>query len=263
MDEANPISSPMVEGCKLTKSGYEPFPDPTLYRSIVGALQYATITRPEISFSVNKVCQYMWDPSELHWAEVKRILRYLAGTINFGLKFHPPFTGPPFELHAFCDADWASDPDDRRSTSGAAIFFGSNLVSWWSKKQSVVARSSTEVEYRSLALTTAEVTWIKYLLSELHIPHHSPVIFSDNLSTVALAHNPVMHSCTKHMELDLFFVREKVKDKQLQVSHVAAIDQKADFLTKALTPSNFATYRSKLRVAEKFTFNLSWACRGV
>ena len=97
---------------------------------------------------------------------------------------------------------------------------------------------------------------IRSLLSELHIPHHSPVIFCDNLSTVALAHNPVMHSETKHMELDLFFVREKVLEKQLQVVHVPAIDQKADILTKALTPCNFTTYRSKLRLAEKFSSNL-------
>jgi len=188
----------------LTKSGYESFSDPTLYRSVVGALQYATISRLEISFSVNKVCQFMSDPTEQHWAAVKRILRYLADTINFGLSFLPSSTGPPFSLLAYCDADWTSDPDDRRSTSGAAVFFSSNLVSWWFKKQSVVARSSTEAEYRSLTLATAEVTWIQSLLSELHIPYASPIIFCDNMSTIALAHNPVMHSCTKHMELDLF-----------------------------------------------------------
>ena len=155
MDETNPISSPMVGGCKLSKLGYEPFPDPTLYTSIVGALQYATDTGPEISFSINKVCPYMSDPSEQHWAAVKRILRYLASTIKFGLKFLPPSTGPPFTEHAYCDADWASDPDNRRSTSGAAIFSRSNLVSWRSKKQPVVERSSTEAEYRSLVLATA------------------------------------------------------------------------------------------------------------
>ena len=142
----------------------------------MGALQYATITRPEISFSVNKVYQFMSDTTEQHWAAVKIILRYLAGTINFGLSFLPSSTGPSFSLHAYCDADWASDPDDTRSTSEAAVFFGSNLVSWWSKKQSVVARSSTEAEYRSLALATAEVTWIKSLLSDLRIPHATPII---------------------------------------------------------------------------------------
>lgn len=166
MNEVNPVSSRMVGGCKLTKSVYESFFDPTLYRSVVAALQYATITRPKISFSVNKVCQFKSDPSEQHWMAVKRILRYLAVTINFGLSFHPHSSGPQFPLHAYFDVDWASDPGDRRSTSRAAIFFGPNLVSWWSKKQTVVACSSTEAEYRSLALAAAKVTWIFFLISK-------------------------------------------------------------------------------------------------
>jgi len=200
----------------------------------VGALQYATITRPEISFSVNKVYQFMSDTTEQHWAAVKIILRYLAGTINFGLSFLPSSTGPSFSLHAYCDADWASDPDDTRSTSEAAVFFGSNLVSWWSKKQSVVARSSTEAEYRSLALATAEVTWIKSLLSELHIPCATSIIFCDNMSIVRekFILEPNIWS------LIYSFVREKVIAKHLQVVHVLAVDQRADILTKALTPSN-------------------------
>ena len=119
----------------------------------------------------------MSDTTEQHWAAVKIILRYLAGTINFGLSFLPSSTGPSFSLHAYCDADWASDPDDTRSASEATVFFGSNLVSWWSKNQSVVARSSTEAEYHSLALATTEVTWIKSLLYKLHIPYATSIIF--------------------------------------------------------------------------------------
>ena len=130
MDEANSISSPMVGGCKLTKTGSEDFMDPTLYRSVVGALQYATITHPEISFSVNKVCQFMSQPTEQHWVAVKRILRYLKGTLHFGLKLEPNFSTKHYSVHAFCDADWASDLDDRSSTSGAVGFLGPNLVSW-------------------------------------------------------------------------------------------------------------------------------------
>ena len=191
--------------------------DPSAYRSIVGALQYATITRPEISFSVNKVCQFMANPNEDHWKAVKRILRYLKGTIEYGLLLSPHSYNHPVPLVAFCDGDWGSDPDDRRSTSGSCIFFGPNLISWAAKKQTLVARSSTEAEYRSLANTVAELLWIQSLLTELHIPFSVPKVFCDNVGTVALTQNPVLHTRTKHMELDIFFVREKVLSKHLEV----------------------------------------------
>nr|KYP36155.1 Retrovirus-related Pol polyprotein from transposon TNT 1-94 [Cajanus cajan] len=250
MENSNPISSPMISGCKLSKTGSEKFHDVSLYRSVVGALQYATITRPEISFSINKVCQFMSNPLEQHWSAVKCILRYLKGTMFLGLHLHPAPSNSPLSIHAYCDVDWASNPDPRRSTSGASIFVGPNLISWWSKKQTVVARSSTEAEYRSLALATAEVMWIQTLLSEQQVSHHTPVVYCDNMSTVALAHNPVLHARTKHMKLDLFFVREKVAAYLLQVVHVPAIDQYADILTKALSPSRFCELRTKLKLVD-------------
>nr|KYP42777.1 Retrovirus-related Pol polyprotein from transposon TNT 1-94 [Cajanus cajan] len=163
MAEAQPISSPMVSSCKLSKNGNDLFHDPTLFRSVVGALQYATLTRPDISYSVNKVCQFMAQPLDTHWIAVKRILRYLKGTISHGLHFRPAVLGKSFNLTAMCDADWASDIDDKRSTSGSSIFLGPNLISWWSRKQQVTARSSTEAEYRAIAQTTAELTWIQAL----------------------------------------------------------------------------------------------------
>nr|KYP32233.1 Retrovirus-related Pol polyprotein from transposon TNT 1-94 [Cajanus cajan] len=250
MEALKPISSPMIPDSKLSKAGSEDFLDASLYRSVVGALQYATITRLEISFSVNKVCQFMSYPLAHHCSAVKRILRYLKGTTSWGLHLQPASSSSSLSIHAYCDADWASDLDDRRSTFGASIFLRPNLVSWWSKKKTVVARSSTKAEYRSLALATTEVTWIQTLLSELKVNHSTPIIFCDNLSTVALAHNPILHARTKHMELDLFFVREKVAAKCLQVVHVPAIDQCADVLTKALSPSRFCVLRSKLQVVE-------------
>nr|KYP32235.1 hypothetical protein KK1_047128 [Cajanus cajan] len=194
MEDSNPISSPMISGCKLSKRGSKNFLDVSLYRSVVGALQYATITRPEISFSVNKVCQFMSNPLEQHWSVVQRILCYLKGTVFLGLHLQPAPSNSPLSIQAYCDVDWASNPDDRRSTSGASIFVGPNLISWWSKKQTVVVRSSTEVEYRSLALATTKVMWIQTLLSELHVSHHTPIVYYDNMSTVALAHNPVLHA---------------------------------------------------------------------
>lgn len=155
----------------------------------------------------------------------------------------------------FSDADWGSDPDDRKSTSGSCIYLGPNLVSWWSKKQTLVAISSTEAEYMSLASTTAEVLWVQSLLAELKIHSLTPVLYCDNLSTVALSHNPVLHSKTKHMEFDIFFLREKRINKTFYVKHIPAHLQNADLLTKPLSALRFLALRDHRRVVDKSTLN--------
>lgn len=160
-----PIGSPASKA-KLSPSDGSSLQDPSTYRSIVGALQYVTLTRPDICFAVNQVCQFMYAPNDSHMMAVKRILRFLKGTIQYGLFFRPG----PFSLEAFCDADWAGSPYDRRSTSGFCVFLGPNPVFWSSKKQPIVARSSTEAGYRCLAQIDAEVTWLCFLLRDSHIP---------------------------------------------------------------------------------------------
>lgn len=246
LDKAKAIRTPMISGLKLTKEGHNYMSDPFLYRSIVGALRYATITRHEIAFSVNKVCQYMQQPLDEHWTAVKRILRYLNGTLSFGLKFSPSST---LNMTVFCDSDMGNDMDDHRSTLGFCIFLGNNLVSWTAKKQPVVARSTTEAEYRSLALATMEVLWLQTLLTELRFPLRiKPLVYCDNLNTVLLTRNPILHNRTKHLELDLYFVREKVLANQIIVSHVPTLYQRADIFTKPLSFSRFSFLRDKLRV---------------
>ncbi|XP_019451717.1 PREDICTED: uncharacterized protein LOC109353811 [Lupinus angustifolius] len=250
LDRANLSSAkssftPMASNCKLTKHGTNFFEDPTFFRSIVGALQYATITRPDISYSVNKVCQFLEKPLVSHWTAVKRILKYLQGTQTLGLTINSadsassnskasstiPFNyansapskskaSSTIPLIAFCNADWASDMDDRKSTFGACLYLGPNLVTCWSKKQHTISRSSTEAKYRSLALATQELMWIESLLTELHISNTIPTIFCDNLSTVAMSHNHVLHNRTKHIELDLYFVRDKIQNKTLTIQHI-------------------------------------------
>lgn len=184
MQHAKSIATPMVSGSFLSAFGGKKFHDVRLYRSTVGALQYATLTRPEISYCVNKVCQFMHTPLLIHWQAVKRILRYLCGTLNHGLHFKKP---SHLILQGYADADWASDPDDRRSTSGFCVYFGENLIQWASKKQKVISRSSTEAEYRSLAHVSSELMWLRTLLLELQVPlSSSPIVWCDNLSVCTL-----------------------------------------------------------------------------
>ncbi|KAE8729042.1 hypothetical protein F3Y22_tig00004004pilonHSYRG00037 [Hibiscus syriacus] len=209
--------TPMVSNVKLSANEGTPLEDATQYRSIVGALQYIT---------------------------VKRILRYLQGTVDFGLRFTP---SSRMALTGFADANWGSNIDYRWSTSGLCIYFYGNLVSWSSRKQQVVARSIAEAEYPSVACVAAEMVWLRSLLGELHVvSHRKATLWCDNTSAVAVCANLVLHSKFKHVELDLFFVREMVAMGQLQVHEVPAVEQVADALTKPLSTPLFFKHRQRL-----------------
>lgn len=180
--------SPCVVGKHLSLNCGNPLPDPRLYRSTVGALQYLTHTRPDIAYIVNHLSQFPSAPTDQHWQAVKRVLRYVSGTKHLGILLQP---SPDLDVVAYSDADWLSNVDDRRSVAAYCVFIGNNLVSWSSKKQTVVARLSTESEYRALAHTAAEIAWIHQLLTELSIPQTVKlVIWCDNISAGALATNP-------------------------------------------------------------------------
>ena len=179
----------------------------------------------------------MHDPREPHLAALKRILHYLHGTMSLGLTLCP---SSPAELVVYTDADWAGCPDTRRSTSSYAVFLGDNLVSWFSKRQHTVSRSSAEAEYRAVANGVAEASWLRQLLMELrHPPRRATLVYCDNISAVYLSTNPVQHQRTKHVEIDLHFVRERVALGQVRVLHVPTTSQYADVFTKGLPTSVF------------------------
>lgn len=222
--------------------------DATNYRSIVGALQYLTLTRPDIAFSVNKVCQFLHSPTLTHWSAVKTIIRYLRDILGMGLKIQK---SQSMLVSAFSDADWAGCVDDRRSTSGFAVFLGSNLISWSARKQATVSRSSTEAEYKALANATAEVIWVQTLLKELGIQCPSMArLWCDNLGATYLSANPIFHARTKHIEVYFHFVRERVAQKLLEVRFVSTNDQVADGFTKPLSVQKLREFQHNLNLSK-------------
>jgi histone deacetylase 1/2 len=247
MLEAKPFPTPMVARYfKLSKEGSESMTGATLLRSVVGALQYATTARHDICFAVNKVCQFMAKPLEAHWLAVKNDALKIPQRYSFmGSAPGSYIYFSSFLLkHSVMQIGGLTQMIEGQPL--VLVFLEPNLSTGWAKKQLVISRPSTEAEYRSLALATSEILWIQSLHTELGISYSSPTIHFDNMSTISLAHNPILHARTKHMELDHFFVREKVLQKLLRVVLIPGHLQCADVLTKALPPIKFEEFRSKL-----------------
>ncbi|KAK1420492.1 hypothetical protein QVD17_22136 [Tagetes erecta] len=216
MSSCKPVATPVDTNTKLSATDGDPFENITLYRQLAGALQYLTFTRPDISYAVQQICIHMHAPRTSHFNALKRILRYIQGTINFGLTLSKSGIS---SLIAYTDADWGGCPDTRHSTSGYCVYMGDNLLSWSSKRQSTMSRSSAEAEYRGVANVVSEISWLRNLLLELHHPlSHATLVYCDNVSAIYLSGNPVQHQRTKHIEMDIHFVREQVRRGRIHES---------------------------------------------
>ncbi|KAI0494924.1 hypothetical protein KFK09_025070 [Dendrobium nobile] len=163
----------------------------------------------------------MHDPQPRHFQALKRLLLYIQGTITFGI----PLLQSLLNLSTYVDADWASDPHDRKSTIGFCTFLGSNLISWSIKKQTTVAKSSTEAEYRALASATPDIVWLRRLLQDFDVKQIQPTkVYCDNTFAIALARNPVFHARTKHIEIDYHFISQHLKEKEIELLHISSVD---------------------------------------
>ena len=247
MESCNPVSTPLEPGRQFTKMDENDVAfDQQIYQQAIGCLTYASVcTRPDIAAAVGVLSQFMSQPSENHWSGVKRILRYIKGTLNFGLKF----TAGDGVLRGYSDADWAGDFDTRRSTSGYAFKIGNATVSWSSKRQATVAKSTAEAEYVALSYATQEAVWLRQLLNDVGFGTNSPtIIFEDNNGAIDLSRNAKYHSRTKHIDISHHFVRERVKSKEIDVVHCPSKDMVADVLTKGIPRVQFYKLRDLLGV---------------
>ncbi|XP_050889236.1 uncharacterized mitochondrial protein AtMg00810-like [Lathyrus oleraceus] len=230
MTSCKPSATPVDTKQKLRTSSDTSYEDPSLYRSLARALQYLTFTRLDISYVVQQVCLHMHAPRMEHMLALKRILRYVQGILHFGIHLSP---SPITKLISYTDVDWGGCPDTIRSTSGYWVFLGDNLISWSSKRQPTLSRSNAEAEYRGVTNVVSESCWIHNLLLELHFPiPQATLVYCDNVSVIYLSGNPMQHQHTKHIEMDIHFVREKVARGQARVLHVHSRHQIADIFTK-------------------------------
>ena len=246
MLDCRPADTPIVQNHGLGEFPNQTPTNKERYQRLVGKLVYLSHTRPDIAYAMSLVSQFMHCPSEDHMSEVVRILQYLKSSPGRRLMFT---RNQHLHIDGYIDVDWAGNITDRKSTLGYFTFVGGNLVTWRSKKQKVVALSSAEAKFRGMAKGLCELLWLKKLLEEIDCSSHETMnLFCDNKASIAIAHNPVQHNRTKHVEVDQHFIKQKLKDKVIQFPFVKSEDQLADILTKAASSKIFHNSLDKLGI---------------
>ena len=245
MEDSDAVNAPALSKVRLSRT--DPVSESAAnrpYRSLIGGLLYTLGSRPDAASAIRTCSQYMAEGADLHWQAGKRILRYLKGTKEKGVVYTKQ---DEYRLQAYCDSDWAQDPDDRKSVTGYVIYAQGGPVAWKSKKQATVARSSAEAEYVALADTISELLWIKMALSELEVPITGEIeIHIDNAAAQSMAENPVNHERTKHIDTAFHFIREVVKAKVVSLYHVNTKENIADLFTKAVSWVDFKKHVGSL-----------------
>jgi hypothetical protein len=246
LDDCKPVSIPLATGEKLKKKDGSELADESLYRRIVGSLLYLTATRPDLMYAASLLSRFMTGPTKIHMGAAKRVLRYVQGTLSYGIEYVREQSAT---LIGFCDADWAGSEDDSRSTSGYAFSFGSGAFSWSSVKQNTVALSTAEAEYVSASEATAQAIWLRFVLDDFgEMQAEATPLFCDNMSAISMAKNPVFHQRTRHINRKYHFIREALQEGVIDVKFCRSEEQLADIFTKALPKDRFKKLRLDLGV---------------
>ena len=247
MENCKPISTPLEFGKKYEELSNEDEQfDTRTYQRAIGCLTYAaTISRPDLSIAVSVLSKFMSKPGVEHWKGVKRVLRYVQGTLDYGLMYSADDTSTT--LTGYTDADWAGDLSTRRSTTGYVFQVQGSTVSWCSKRQGCVARSTTEAEYIALSTASQEAVWLRRLLESVLKKQDKPTtLYEDNQGTIELTKNPKFHNRTKHIDVSYHYAREQVDNKIISIKYCRTENMLADVMTKGLTKAQFEKFRDML-----------------
>ena len=250
MQNCRAVTTPKVPGSTLSANKSDPI-HKQKYQALIGSLTYAvTATRPDLAEALGTVNQFSSNPSGEHWQSVKRILRYIKGTLDLGIQFDGS-KEDELKLSGFVDADWGGDVNGRKSQSGYIFSLCGGVVSWASKKQTSVALSSTEAEYVAACLATQEAIWLRSLLADLNFIQEEPtIIHEDNQGAIAMSKKPKFHARTKHIDIKYHFIRDKVESGELLLKYCLSSDMIADMLTKALPRTLFQKFRLMMNIAD-------------
>ena len=248
MEDCNSVKSPIVPGCKLVKDDQSGFVDATVYKQMVGCIMYLAATRPDIMFVAGQLCRYMETPTEQHMTAMKKVLRYIQGTKELGIFYK---RGSYDRLVAYSDSDYAGDYDNRRSTSGYVCFLSGAAIAWSSKRQPIVTLSTTEAEFVAATACACQVMWLRRVFEHIGLAQEEgTVINCDNMSTIKLSRNPIMHNRSKHIDVRYYFLRDLVSDGTIELKYCNTQVQVADIMTKPLKVEQFEKLRSMLGMCE-------------
>lgn len=249
MSACQPVHTPLEEKVNLFIEPDQVPVDKRRYQRLVGRLMYLSHTRPDLAYALSVVSQFMHNPGEQHMNAVLRILRYLKSAPGKGILFSK--NEDYRKVVAYTDSDYAGEIEGRRSTAGYFTFVGGNLVTWRSKKQNIVTRSSAEAEFRGMADGICETLWLKFLLRDLGVPLKEPItLYCDNKAARDIAHNPVQHDRTKHVEVDRFFIKEKLDNNIIELPPVRSEEQLADILTHGVSSKKYLSFLDKLGMCD-------------